>query len=133
MSELTPAALATQGAIDLVLGREPAIRAANGDATVVLDEIYPLIAPLIPPRPMLGEIRSLTGTAVVHFTRLSGLLSRPKALEFDVTVAGRLTDPDVKMLTASAVGATLIKLMSATFLAPVRLFDSAAGRAQGGP
>ena len=77
----------TKGAIDIVLGREPAIRAASGDATLVLDEIYPLIASLEPLRPMLGEIKSLTGTAAVHFTRLSGLLSRPEALEFDVAVA----------------------------------------------
>ena len=67
----------SKGAIDIVLGREPAIRAASGDATLVLDEIYPLIASLEPLRPMLGEIKSLTGTAAVHLTRLSGLLSRP--------------------------------------------------------
>ena len=77
----------TKGAIDIVLGREPAIRAASGDATLVLDEIYPLIASLEPLRPMLGEIKSLTGTAAVHLTRLSGLLSRPEALEFDAAVA----------------------------------------------
>ena len=77
----------SKGAIDIVLGREPAIRAASGDATLVLDEIYPLIASLEPLRPMLGEIKSLTGTAAVHFTRLSGLLSKPEALEFDAAVA----------------------------------------------
>jgi hypothetical protein len=38
------------------LGREPAIRAASGQATLVLDEIYPLIASLTV-RPMLGDIR----------------------------------------------------------------------------
>ena len=36
----------SKGAIDIVLGREPAIRAASGDATLVLDEIYPLVASL---------------------------------------------------------------------------------------
>ncbi len=90
----------TQGTIDLLLGKEPAIRAAKGDATVVLDEIYPLIASLIAPRPMLGEIRSMTGTAAVHFTRLSGLLSRPEALEFDVAVAPR----QVKLMSAALPG-----------------------------
>ncbi len=77
----------TQGAIDIVLGREPAIRAASGDATLVLDEIYPLIASLAPLRPMLGEIKSLTGTAAVRLTRLSGLFSRPQALDFDAAVS----------------------------------------------
>ena len=70
-----------------MLGQEPAIRAASGDATLVLDEIYPLIASFEPLHPMLGEIKSLTGTAAVHFTRLSGLLSRPEALDFDAAVA----------------------------------------------
>ncbi len=77
----------SKGAIDIVLGQEPAIRAASGDATLVLDEIYPLIASFEPLHPMLGEIKSLTGTAAVHVTRLSGLLSKPQALEFDAAVA----------------------------------------------
>ena len=68
----------SKGAVDIVLGREPAIRAASGDATLVLDEIYPLIASFEPLHPLLGEIKSLTGTAAVHFTRLSGLLSKPQ-------------------------------------------------------
>ena len=42
-----------------------------------------------------------------------------------VSITGRITDPDVKVLPAAAVGTTLINLMSATFLAPVRLLDSA--------
>ena len=50
-----------------------------------------------------------------------------------VSITGRLTDPEVKVLPAAAVGATLINLMSATFLVPVRLFDPAAGRSQGEP
>ena len=77
----------SKGAIDIVLGQEPAIRAASGDATLVLDEIYPLIASFEPLHPMLGEIKSLTGTAAVRVTRLSGLLSKPQALEFDAAVA----------------------------------------------
>ena len=101
-----------QGAIDIVLGREPAIRAASGDATLVLDEIYPLVASLEPLRPMLGEIKSLTGTAAVHLTRLSGLLSRPEALDFDAAVAPgqvKLTStalPGPLTLAAGSVSAT---------------------------
>ena len=87
-----------QVAIDIVLGREPAIRAASGDATLVLDEIYPLVASLEPLRPVLGEIKSLTGTAAVHFTRLSGLFSRPEALEFEAAVA-----PEQVKLTSTAL------------------------------
>ena len=88
----------TQGAIDIVLGREPAIRAASGDATLVLDEIYPLIASLDRVRPMLGDIKSLTGTAAVHLTRLSGALSNPAALDFDVAVT-----PGQVQLTSTAL------------------------------
>ena len=88
-------------AIDIVLGREPAIRAASGDATLLLDEIYPLIASLEPLRPLLGEIKSVTGTAAVHLTRLSGLFSRPKALEFDAAV----TPGQVKLMSTALPGA----------------------------
>ena len=45
-----------------------------------------------------------------------------------VSITGRIADPDVKVLAAHAVGATLINMMSATFLMPVHLFDSEAGR-----
>jgi hypothetical protein len=45
-----------------------------------------------------------------------------------VSVTGPITDPDVKVLAAAAVGATLVNVMAATLLLPVRLLDSAAGR-----
>ena len=76
----------TQGAIDLALGREPTIRAASGNATLVLDEIYPLIASLDRVRPLLEDIKGVAGTAAVRLTRLSGTLSNPAALDFDVAV-----------------------------------------------
>jgi hypothetical protein len=45
-----------------------------------------------------------------------------------VSITGRITDPEAKVLPAAAVGATLVNLMSTTLLVPVRLFDPAAGR-----
>ena len=48
----------SKGAIDIVLGQAPAIRAASGDATLVLDEYYPLIASFEPLRPCWARSRA---------------------------------------------------------------------------
>ena len=88
----------SKGGIDIVLGREPAIRAASGEATLVLDEIYPLIASLEGARSMLGEIKSAAGTTAVRLTRLSGPLSALAALDFDITM-----EPARVRLTSTAL------------------------------
>ena len=45
-----------------------------------------------------------------------------------ISIGGSLDDPDVKVLRAAAVGATLLNLMSARFLLPIDLFDPAGSR-----
>ena len=47
-----------------------------------------------------------------------------------VSIGGTLGDPEVKVLHAAAVAATLVNLMSARFLLPVNLFDAVAGKVQ---
>ncbi len=88
----------SNAAIDIAFGREPAIRSASGDATLVLDEIHPLIASLEHVRLVLGEIKSATGTAAVRLVRLSGPLTRPASLDFDITV-----QPQQLRLTSAAL------------------------------
>ena len=76
----------SKGTIDIAFGQEPLVRAASGDATLVLDEIYPLIASLEGLRSMVQNISGAAGTAAVRLTRLSGPLSRPAALDFDIAI-----------------------------------------------
>ncbi len=90
----------SNGAIDIVLGTEAVIRAAAGDATLVLDQIHPVIAPYEQLRLVLGDITSATGTATVRLVRLSGPLSRPASLDIDITVQPR----QVRLTSASLPG-----------------------------
>jgi hypothetical protein len=44
-----------------------------------------------------------------------------------VSITGNVRDPEVKVLSAAAVGTTLVNLMSARFLLPIHLLDIAGG------
>jgi uncharacterized protein YhdP len=77
--------------------------------------------------PLDGIHRFMSRTPVLGRLFGSALVVVP------VSITGRIADPDVKVLAAHAVGATLINMMSATFLMPVRLFDSATGRSPDDP
>ena len=81
-----------------------------------------------------GLVAPLDGIhQLLRRTPVLGQAFREALVVVPISITGRISDPDVKVLPAAAVGTTLINLMSATFLAPVRLLDSAASKAQGGP
>jgi uncharacterized protein YhdP len=46
-----------------------------------------------------------------------------------VSVSGEWRDPQVKVMPAAAIGASLLNLMAATFKAPIQLLDPLAGQA----
>ncbi len=50
-----------------------------------------------------------------------------------LSISGTANDPEVKVLPAAAVAATLINLMTSTFLVPVNVFEPTAGRSQRAP
>lgn len=91
------------GNIEVVLGREPAIRSASGDAVLLLDEIFPWLGSLDPLRPVLEEVTGVTGSARVRLARLSGALARPAALEFEAAV-----EPEQVHIQAPALYAPLV-------------------------
>ena len=74
------------GAMELALGREPAVRAASADAVVALDEFYPWLASLEGLRRPASEIPSATGTVAVRLVRLSGPFNAPAALDYEAVV-----------------------------------------------
>jgi len=88
------------GAFDLALGREPVIRAASGEASLVLDELFPWLITLEPLRPILGVIQNLTGAVDVQLARLSGPLAQPAALEYEARIRPRPLRIESAMLPA---------------------------------
>ena len=74
------------GALELALGREPAVRAASADAVVVLDEIYPWLASLEGLRRPTSGILNATGTVAVQLARLSGPVNHPAALDYEAVL-----------------------------------------------
>ena len=74
------------GAMELVLGAEPAVRAASANAVVVLDQLYPWLASLEGLRRPASAIPSETGTVAVRLVRLSGPLNEPAALDYEAVI-----------------------------------------------
>ncbi len=74
------------GAMELVLGSVPTVRAASADAVVVLDEIYPWLASLEGLRRPTSAIPSESGTVAVRLVRLSGPLNQPAALDYEAVL-----------------------------------------------
>ena len=74
------------GALELALGPEPAVRAARGDAVVVLDELYPWLTSLDGLERPASEIPTATGTVAVHLARLSGPVNTPEVLEYEAVL-----------------------------------------------
>ena len=72
------------GALDLALGAEPVIRSASADAVLLLDEFYPWLASFEGLRRPASQIPSATGTLAVRLARLSGPLSTPADLDYEV-------------------------------------------------
>jgi hypothetical protein len=74
------------GEAELAFGAEPGVRSARGTFSLVLDELYPWLASLERVQPALRELKSVTGTARVQLTRLSGPFADPAALDFEAVV-----------------------------------------------
>ncbi len=74
------------GAMELVLGSVPTVRAASADAVVVLDEIYPWLASIEGLRRPTSAIPSESGTVAVRLVRLSGPLNQPAALDYEAVL-----------------------------------------------
>jgi hypothetical protein len=74
------------GAMELALGTEPAVRAASADAVVALDEFYPWLTSLEGLRRPASGIPSATGTVAVRLVRLSGPLDAPAALDYEAVI-----------------------------------------------
>ena len=74
------------GAMELVLGSVPTVRAASADAVVVLDEIYPWLASLEGLRRPTSAIPSETGTVAVQLVRLSGPLNELAMLDYEAVL-----------------------------------------------
>jgi hypothetical protein len=64
---------------------------------------------------------------VIRHVPVLGRVLRTPLVVVPVSITGRVTDPQVKVLPGAAVGATLINLMSTTLLVPVHLIDPEAG------
>ena len=74
------------GAMELALGTEPAVRAASAEAVVALDEFYPWLTSLQGLRRPADHIPTATGTVAVRLVRLSGPLDAPAALDYEAVV-----------------------------------------------
>ena len=70
---------------------------------------------------------------VVKRVPLVGRVFGASLVVIPVSVSGEWRDPQVKVLPAAAIGATLLNLMAATFKAPIELLDPLVGRPQGKP
>jgi hypothetical protein len=83
---------------------------------------------------LLGLVAPLdTINRVVKRVPLVGRVLGASLVVIPVSVSGEWRDPEVKVLPAAAIGASLLNLMAATFKAPIELLDPLVGRPQSKP
>ena len=76
-----------------------------------------------------GLVAPLDGVhRVMRRVPILGRVLRTPLVVVPVSITGRVSDPEVRVLPGAAVGTTLINLMSTTLLVPVHLIDPEAGR-----
>jgi len=71
---------------EIMFGGAPAVRAASGSFSLAFDELYPWLASLDLLREPLKGLSALAGDAEVDLKRLSGILAKPDALDFEAAV-----------------------------------------------
>ncbi|HTT13181.1 MAG TPA: AsmA-like C-terminal domain-containing protein [Burkholderiaceae bacterium] len=76
-------------AAQIALDAQPTLTAATGQATFVLDELFPSLHSLPQLADALRDFTAITGTAHVTLARLTGPLKHPREWQYDLTAQPR--------------------------------------------